>query len=462
MVKYIFSIESPHFYITTSTVRKIRSRLEHKNDIEPKMSTLRRVVSLLILLIGCFWQLIFICRQYFAYNVTTHVMIEHSTIPPPEFSVCSADWFGYFQLPKTYFSPADIDRLTPTIDDVFKKLVFRNWTGNLGILFDTGNSADHELRSKFFHQQKSVKMESAKLYLCYSIKFLPKVEPFVKLQYRQGLWIVTMPRFNNSRVGFAFTLSGARHGFYGISHEELTMFVDDTTSMLRLLFDYTEINMLSAPYTSNCVNYEMVQSLNCNSRIECIDKCLESREIQDHRMHSALTIVSNMTSKLPIMTTAKFGAVARSRRLTRSRYSPCHSVFNRRDCKQSIYGNLKTLIERGREKLDQNGFKFIPTPNASPSMVVNFYPNVTTVEFVVFVMSTLSLWLTIDPSWLVAKITTFLLGHNRRSKQVKQRKKSKVQKWIRLSMITQELVAINSQDIKQMKVILKQIVQERY
>jgi len=201
------------------------------------MGHLRRLVSLLMLTIGCFWQLRFICRQYFAYDVTTRVMIEYSTIPPPEFSVCSTDWFGYFQPPTTYFSPADIDQMTPPIDDVFKGILFRNWTGNRDILKDDRNSTnDPELRSKFFQQQKSVKMQTTNLLLCYSIKYRPEVEPRVELHYQQGLWLMTMARFN-SQAGFAFIVSSGRHGFYGIAHEELTMLVDDTITMLRLLFD---------------------------------------------------------------------------------------------------------------------------------------------------------------------------------------------------------------------------------
>ena len=415
------------------------------------MANFRRVVSLLILLMGCFWQLIFICQQYFAYNVTTHVMIEHSTIPPPEFSVCSTDWFGHFRPPKTYFSPADIDHMTPPIDEIFKLIMFRNWTGNRGLLIDHGNSTDdHNLRSKFFKQQKSVKMETTNLHLCYSIKFLSEIEQFVQVQSRQALFLITMPR-TNSRAGYSFTFTGTRHGFYGQTHEELTMFVDDTITMLRVLFDFTEINMLSAPYTSNCLNYGDHPSLNCHSRVECLDKCIESHEIQDYQMHSSLTIVSNMTSKLPILTTAKIGAVSRSRRVTRNRYSPCHSMFKREDCKQSIYGNLKALIEREEANFNPNSFNLLPTPNASPSMVVNFYPYVTTIDFVVFVMSTLSLWLSIDPSWIVAKIATLSVGNNQLTSQRKERKERKLRKWIQLSMITQQLVAINCQDIEKIK-----------
>lgn len=377
-----------------------------------------KVCIVTVILLGFIWQTILISSKYFQYQTVTQLTISRPDyIVPPAVTLCidypdllNRSMFHHLPefegiannkssfstgLTSVYLTIKDIFKMTPNVSDLFNhQRINTSCIYHLPHKYYLATEGDCQARFSFRKHYKGRQ-------ICYSIEFHHESRFTLRhlsttLEHSQSYYRITLDskNFANSslmhiKMHTSGTLArGASDKFALIERGLQTR--DKTAKYGYFYLTYSRLVTirLKAPYTTNCHNYRMNSF---ESRAHCYERCLSNLTVHEFN-RVPFTGVTELPLAINHIGTHDIENGTFAEKLL-SFENHCSELCSRPDCYEEIY--LPKLSSSHQLK---NGIKLRLTVPDEPDIIAVAQPQITTIDYVTYIISCLSFWTAFSPT----------------------------------------------------------------
>ena len=331
-----------------------------------------KVLCLTLCAIGCYWQLEIVTSKYFEYEVSTRVtLVDHELSTPPALATC---YEHHLRNRKT--TPHDIAQFTPSANDSYQTLL---------LITKSGRYVYGSRRKPIFNSDHFVQRHLSAYIVCYSYGFRSHLK--IDNRLRKLEIILDVPKTLTNMSG---------HRFFNIIYDSnenkppllMPMYADWTFSnnkyiQIFLVYEKLVVELLRPPYVTNCVDYKSPSS-RCRTLRQCIDRCLIEGTYKNsghHPWSAFIDMTKNQSTTIENINS------------TAMRH--CQNRYMAPECDQVLISRVKKK-EITNDKVKPQ-VKIRVWPSSQPTMKVKSIPSINGIDFAIYVLSTVSFWLTLEP-----------------------------------------------------------------
>lgn len=357
------------------------------------MSAVRLLFSCIGPLIGCGWQLWFISAQYFRYPMVTRVeIIDAPNTPRASLSL----EFDSYDFNEYLASKIDMNAPSTTQADLFDHLIplasitFPTVDGQFG--YNVTKLLGRRLQVTVDFEQNSSYSSTRDVRIAIDPDALAK----------QFFMPIVAHKFDSLIYDDRFEGGDYLETMVTLEQDVILDDKGNTTvyrvPLIKVEYDQYNINYLKHPYETSCVDYA---TINYKSRLQCLNQCQLEYVIKvfNYSGHATLYFDDQRHAmRLPRLTQLKRRAdfpppdqFQKLRNQFDAIYEYCQSKCSRQDCRQEKFVIVRTLHQL------HNFLTIIYRKSHRPVLVTNYEGQFTTVDYVVYVLSTVSFWLGISP-----------------------------------------------------------------
>lgn len=345
-----------------------------------------RFICWLVSMSGCFWQVFYISKQYFAYEVVTSIDIARpSKLIPPAVELCfKRTTMVEFKDTKNTTTAASFLKLTP-----------QDIAGNL----ELHSNHDYNMMQGNFIKNVSISSSLKKYHLCYKIVSKPVIQ-FNVFHIMNGLagpkfyvLHINASRFPASDIIYIF-LHSHNKGYHGLSDSfaEHQRFITNKTTgaghqnHVTISYSHFQSNRLGPPFKTQCLDYA-TQGLETKSH--CFEKCLLQKSINTFKK-LPFSVLIDSPIRLPIISKEDNSNELFMKKLGQLQ-KDCGVLCKRKDCfKEEFIPKVFYTTQEENIMLELYGSNE-PTIASQESAYLNI------IDYITYIVSCISFWFGFSP-----------------------------------------------------------------
>ena len=366
-------------------------------------------ITITTCIFGCIWQLWSVCEQFLNYSTTTVVTFEISpNITPPGVAVCVINVktaflnYTYRNYRKKTPKPiGDYDKHTPSIEEVY------SW---MDVFNPNSARSKEKIYTEWFLEKKNLRSDQLlnNSLVMMAIKQVSDLNVCYTFKYKDGISFDMSEKKDTMTINLQFyakkIISDPRLylRLYLLNTIMSSISNDDESIDIKspeiegnykhiLSYDSVKTHRLPSPYQTQCIDYgsRKLTSDNCWSRKSCIDQCIENELIQKYgqlyhkKLHDSSAISSSDLNRTFALDTTYYTF----------KYM-CLEKMSSPDCDTLEYFRY---ITNTKEKLSHNETQLVVAPSYVPLINIVHQESITLVDFLIYVLGTLSFWLCLSP-----------------------------------------------------------------
>ena len=384
-----------------------------------------RLVAAIFCAIGFYWQLHLICEQYFEYGVTSLILTgDNVQIVPPSLAIYIDRDSSLLE--NHSYTLNEINSVTPSINQIVPEMLLINYTaksmGKPGVISGLRSDEHQKVIDELLERHKFVAIIRTVLNILYTFTYRSDL---VRIRTAVTPWTFIVAKFLNTK--HSIKLFSTKSGVYGRGQQMARIKLLNQTDLVHVYYDYSAFQLLPAPYKTKCVDYQNL--LGCQSREKCIEICISNSELNQFEtlasdIHYEMTNLTNIGNSS--MGQYRFFGLneesnykSRFNKMLRSIAHTCHRKYVETECIDQSYHNLQVsaIAEKGQPS---SSYQLRTMPSSSAARFITIaLPVVSLTDFVVYIMSVVSFWLTVSPydlmEWFIRRMAEKINGDQRPS-----------------------------------------------